>query len=181
LLPDQNVSMDNHNIDKTIEMLFIENFHSLVFTSFGIVKDYDVAKDIVQDVFVKVWQNFENITDTKNLRPYLATAVRNSSFNYLRDQKMHEETINYLHLLTDEGQGSNDEAITRDDLIDQVHRAVNKLPEKWREAFILSKYEKLKYYEVAEKMGISNKTVEKYISKALNFIRLEVLLMIVFF
>jgi len=164
-----------------IENLFLENFHALVFTSFRIVKDYDVAKDIVQDVFVKVWQNFESITDTKNLRPYLSAAVRNSSLNYLRDRKTREENTEYLQLLTNEDQGSNDDALHKDDLVDRVHRAVDKLPVKWREAFILSKYEKLKYYEIAEKMGISNKTVEKYISKALNFIRLEVLVMTIFF
>jgi RNA polymerase sigma-70 factor, ECF subfamily len=170
--------MELRHAKHIMENLFLENFHALVFTSFRIVKDYDVAKDIVQDVFVKVWQNFEGIKDTKNLRPYLSAAVRNSSLNYLRDRKTHEENIAYLQLLTDEDQGSNNDALHRDDLIDQVHRAVDKLPDNWREAFILNKYEKLKYYEVAEKMGISNKTVEKYISKALNFIRLEVLLII---
>jgi RNA polymerase sigma-70 factor, ECF subfamily len=173
--------MEHFNAEKTIKKLFLENFHSLVFTAFYIVKDYDVAKDIVQDVFVKVWQNFERITDTKNLRPYLYNAVRNSSLNYLRDQKTREENISHLRLVIDEGEESNQNELQKNDLVDRVHMAVDKLPDKWRQAFILNKYEKLKYYEVAEKMGISNKTVEKYISKALNFIRLEVLMMIVFF
>ncbi len=165
--------MTFHNIDKQIESLFNENFHSLVFASFRIVKNFEQAEDIVQNVFVKIWQNYDKIKNQKNLTGYLHTAVRNSSLNYLRDYQQIEKKRLPIDNIYVEEQEEDNEHDNKEELITKVHWAVDQLPEKWREAFILSKYEKLKYYEIAEKMNISDKTVEKYISKALSVLRGE--------
>ena len=159
--------------EKQIEAIFKENFHSLVFASFRIVNSYEQAEDIVQNVFIKVWQNFDNIKDQHNLIGYLHTAVKNSSLNYIRDNQHIEKNKVSLDSVSVEGQEDDTTSSDKDMLLAKVHQAVDKLPEKWREAFILSKYEKLKYYEIAEKMNISDKTVEKYISKALGVLRGE--------
>ena len=66
-----------------------------------------------------------------------------------------------------------DYKFTEEEAKRRVHQAVNKLPDNWREAIVLSKYDRLKYHEIAEEMNISQKTVEKYISKALQFLRQE--------
>jgi RNA polymerase sigma-70 factor (ECF subfamily) len=168
-------SQDSNN---QIRAIFNENFHSLVFASFGIVKNYEQAEDIVQDVFVKIWQNFDNIRNQTNVKAYLHKAVKNSSLNYLRDFKHIDKNKISVEDISIEEHHEYDSTDT-DMLIKKVHEAVNKLPSKWHDAFILNKYEKLKYYEVAEKMDISVKTVEKYISKSLNFIRIELKTMIV--
>jgi RNA polymerase sigma-70 factor, ECF subfamily len=165
--------MENYNTERIIGNLFSECFHSLVFKSFGIVKDYDVAKDIVQDVFVKIWQNYEKIELISDLKPYVFRAVQNSSFNYLRDHKTNRFSEVPIANSGIECQEESEDIHRKEETYNKIHQAVDKLPEKWREAFILSKYENLKYTEIAEKMNISVKTVEKYISKALNFIRLE--------
>jgi RNA polymerase sigma-70 factor, ECF subfamily len=162
-----------YNKEKIIGNLFHENFHALVFKSFAIVKDYDLAKDIVQDVFVKIWQNYEHIQHVSNLKPYIFKSVQNSSFNYMRDQKVHELSKVSFASLSVEYHDEKIEEENREEIYNRIHQAVDKLPENWRKAFILSKYEKRKYQEIAETMNISIKTVEKYISKALNFIRLE--------
>lgn len=176
--------MEHPNAEKILEKLFNENFHALVFSSFRIVNDYEQAKDIVQNVFVKIWQNFDKVEGVQNPKSYLFTAVKNSSLNFLRDLKTINKEETEIDLLNSEEQREFDEEDK--DLITKVHQAVDKLPDNWKEAFILSKYEKLKYYEIAEVMNISNKTVEKYISKALAFLRLEVeliliLIMMIFF
>jgi RNA polymerase sigma-70 factor, ECF subfamily len=162
--------MKSNNTEKIIRDLFNEYFHSLVFKSFKIVKDYDLAKDIVQDVFVKVWQNYDQIKHVRNLKSYLFKAVQNSSLNYLRDQKNNKVSVVDLNI---DHQAEVDEIDNKEEIFKQIHQAIDKLPDKWRTAYILSRHEKLKYHEIAEKMNISIKTVEKYISKALNFIRLE--------
>jgi RNA polymerase sigma-70 factor, ECF subfamily len=165
--------MENPNAEKHIETLFNENFQSLVFSSFRIIMDYEQAEDIVQNVFVKLWQSYDKIKHTKDMKPYIFKAVRNSSLNYLRDKKPNENNTMQIQELNIEYPEDNDEEPEKSEISQKIHQAVDKLPDNWREAFILSKYEKLKYYEIAEKMNISNKTVEKYISKALMFLRLE--------
>jgi RNA polymerase sigma-70 factor, ECF subfamily len=173
--------MENHNAEQTIGNFFNENFHALVFSSFRIVKDYEQSKDIVQNVFVKIWQNYEKIKHISDLKPYLHTAVRNSSLNYLRDQKLYRDNQIPIPATGLEDEQPDEDLTDREEMFNRIHQAVDKLPGKWREAFILSKYEKLKYYEIAEKMKISDKTVEKYISKALWFLRSELKLIVVLF
>ena len=68
---------------------------------------------------------------------------------------------------------SAEDSIVETENYNRIHQAINKLPEHWREAIIYSKYDKLKYHEIAERMDVSQKTVEKYISKALQFLRTE--------
>lgn len=162
-----------NNAEEIIGNLFNECFHSLVFKSFGIVNNYDLAKDIVQDVFVKIWQNYQQIKHIDDLKPYIFKAVQNSSVNYLRDHNKKDFNKPSVADLNLEYSEVSDEIEDKELIYNKIHEAIDKLPEKWHKAFILSKYDKLKYYEIAEKMDISIKTVEKYISKALNFIRLE--------
>jgi RNA polymerase sigma-70 factor (ECF subfamily) len=68
---------------------------------------------------------------------------------------------------------SPEDFTTEDENRHKIHTAISKLPDHWREALILSKYNSLKYHEIAGEMNISQKTVEKYISKALHFLRSE--------
>jgi RNA polymerase sigma-70 factor, ECF subfamily len=165
--------MKHQNPEHTIKELFEEHFRSLVFASFRIVKNYSQAEDIVQDVFVKIWQNFERVKHITNLKPYLTTSVKNSSLNYLRDFKVKEKFLKEADIIDNETQIQPEEKTQVGFETGKIHEAVDRIPDKWREAFILSKYENLKYSEIAKKMAISEKTVEKYISKALNFLRIE--------
>lgn len=163
----------NSNPEHTIKTLFDEHFHQLVLYAFRFTKDTIQAEEIVQDIFVKIWQNFDQVSHVTDFRPYLYKAVKNSCLNYLRHlkirQKYQVDTVNsqdHLEIAADESH-DNQETFNR------LNEAVNKLPEHWKDAIVLSKYDKLKYNEIAEKMNISQKTVEKYISKALRFLRSE--------
>lgn len=159
--------------EQTIKRLFDELFHQLVLSAFRYVNDYDQAEDIVQDVFVKVWQNFDQIRQVKDLKAYLFKAVRNSSINFLKHIKVRQKFIVDSEVLSSSVGKSPEEIISEEETKKRVHQAVNKLPDNWRKALVLSKYDKLKYHEIAEEMNISQKTVEKYISKALQFLRQE--------
>jgi RNA polymerase sigma-70 factor, ECF subfamily len=165
--------MNIHNLEKRIESLFNENFQALVFSSFRIVKDYEQSEDIVQNVFVKLWQNYEKVKHIADLKPYVYKAVRNSSLNFIRDKKVIEERLLEANRFNADTVNQFEENAPEGFDSSKVHEAVDRIPEKWREAFILSKYEHLKYSEIAKKMAISEKTVEKYMSKALNFLRIE--------
>lgn len=159
--------------EQKIKELFENNFHQLVLHSFRYINDYSQSEEIVQDVFVKVWQNFEQLQDIKNLKAYLYKAVHNSSLNYLRHLKIQQKYLTEAAYISETIDNLEEESNSEAETNNKIHRAINKLPTNWKEALILSKYDKLKYYEIAEKMNISQKTVEKYISKALQFLRLE--------
>jgi RNA polymerase sigma-70 factor, ECF subfamily len=159
--------------EQTVRQLFDEHFHHLVLSAFRYLNDYDQAKDIVQDVFVKVWQNFEQVRHMTDLKGYLYKAVRNSSMNFLKHVKVREKFVVDFEKSGFSVEQSHEDVLTEEETKTRIHQAVNKLPDTWREAFILSKYDNLKYHEIAEEMNISQKTVEKYISKALHFLRKE--------
>jgi len=159
--------------EQKIKELFDEHFHHLVLHAFRYTNNYSQSEEIVQDVFVKIWQNFEQINEINNLKSYLFKAVHNSSLNYIRHLKIKQKYLAEAAFLNNDIDNSAEESIAEDETNDKIHIAINKLPENWKEAIILSKYDKLKYHEISEKMNISQKTVEKYISKALQFLRLE--------
>jgi RNA polymerase sigma-70 factor (ECF subfamily) len=159
--------------EQFVKLLFDEYFHHLVLSSLRYVNDYHKAEDIVQDVFVKVWQNFDELKQIGDLKSYLYKAVKNSSLNYIRHLKVEQKfTINSEDLHSSSEKSTEDYKID-EETHNRIHKAVNKLPAHWREAFVLSKYDNLKYHEIAREMNISPKTVEKYISKALQFLRCE--------
>ena len=165
--------MSSSDTKHTIKQLFDEHFHQLVLSSFRYVNDYYHAEDIVQDVYVKVWQNFDELKQIDDLKAYLFKAVKNSSLNYLKHLKVKQKFIINSEDSHSSLEMSPDDSKTDDEIYNRVHKAVNKLPDHWRKAFVLSKYDNLKYHEIAREMNISQKTVEKYISKALHFLRHE--------
>jgi RNA polymerase sigma-70 factor, ECF subfamily len=159
--------------EKIIKGLFDEHFHQLVLSAFRYLNDYGQAEDIVQDVFVKVWQNFDQVRNVNDLKGYLYKAVQNSCMNFLRHIKVRQKYMVDSEVLISSFEKSPEENITEEETKKRVHQAVSKLSDNWREAFVLSKYDNLKYHEIATAMNISQKTVEKYISKALHFLRNE--------
>jgi len=159
--------------EQAVKRLFDEHFHHLVLSAFRYLNDFDQAKDIVQDVFVKVWQNFEQVRHMADLKGYLYKAVRNSSINFLKHLEVREKFVTDFEMSGFSKAKSHEDFLTEEETKTSVHQAVNKLPDHWREAFVLSKYDNLKYHEIACEMNISQKTVEKYISRALQFLRGE--------
>lgn len=167
------MKLSSSDSEQIIRHFFDENFHRLVLSAMHYINDYATAEDIVQDVFVKVWQNFDELKQIEDLKAYLFKAVKNSSLNYLRHIKVKQKIIVSSEDLQSSFEKSTDEYQIDEETINKIHNAVNNLPVLWKEAFILSKYDHLKYYEIAQEMNISQKTVEKYLSKSLQFLRNE--------
>jgi RNA polymerase sigma-70 factor, ECF subfamily len=137
------------------------------------VKDSDIAKDLVQEVFFSLWQKKESIDLSKSVKSYLTSAVRNKCLNYIRDHKKFSVTI-----LESEDQYISSPYKQHDNLIEEelrnkINSSIEELPERCREVFMLSRYERLKYQEIADKLNISVKTVETQMSKALQHFRIR--------
>jgi RNA polymerase sigma-70 factor, ECF subfamily len=159
--------------EQLIKQVFDTHFFSLAFSATRYVKEYAIAEDIVQDVFVKLWQNIDELKHIEDLKGYLFKAVKNSSLNYIRHLNVKQKFDANSEATHSVFEKSVEDCKIDEETNNKIHQAVSKLPDHWREAFVLSKYENLKYHEIARKMNISEKTVEKYISKSLQFLRFE--------
>jgi RNA polymerase sigma-70 factor (ECF subfamily) len=131
------------------------------------IGDLDESKNLVHEVFISVWEKFEKLPGDTNFRSYLYTSTRNRCLNYIRDQKKHVA----FDSVSDQGIVAEDNSIEVRELEKEIDLAVNTLPEKCRLIFEMSRYEELKYAEIAQKMNISVKTVEAHMSKALSLLR----------
>lgn len=154
------------------ENLFKTHFKLLCFYAVRMVKDMDTARDITHEAFIALWEKRDEIDPTKSVKSYLTTSVHNKCLNYLRDNKKFDRNLlTTENLATMESSSGSSEEIITAELSHQIKDAIQSLPEKCREVFLLSREENLKYSEIAEKLGISVKTVEVQMSKALKILR----------
>lgn len=131
------------------------------------VGDLDEAKGLVHEVFVSVWEKFESLPADINYNSYLYTAVRNRSLNYIRNKKKNV----MLENVAEQDLMIENEPMVAAELEREIEMAIQCLPEKCRQVFELNRMEGLKYAQIAEKLGISIKTVEAQMSKALSVLR----------
>lgn len=152
------------------EELFRSNHKNLCRLANRIVNDKAGAEDIVQDIFLKVWNSRDSIQTDRPLDGYLYTATTNAALNYL-------ESLNRLNKFRKEFQPSNTENasqnITSKELQAEFQKALDRLPPKCKVIFALSRFEELRYKQIAEQLNISIKTVENQMGKALEIMREE--------
>lgn len=152
---------------KLFEQLFKENFKPLCSFAIKYVGNLEEAKNLVQEVFISVWEKFDALPADTHYRSYLYTAVRNRSLNHLRDKKK----IVALEHVVEHKLAEENTALEATELEREIEYAVNSLPDKCRQVFEMSRQQGLKHQEIADKLNISIKTVETQISKALAVLR----------
>ncbi|MCT4614694.1 MAG: RNA polymerase sigma-70 factor [Marinifilaceae bacterium] len=140
----------------------------LYYYALGIVKDKLLSEDIVQETFVHLWNNHQNISLNYPINAYLYKIVKNACLNQYRHQKVvkkYEDSFDKNEAFSEEEKSELLE------LIDKLKGSIEKLPEKCRKIFVLSCVEGLKYGEVAEDLGISTNTVKTQVRLAYKRIR----------
>lgn len=158
------------------EKLFRSEFQGLCFYAYKYVKDYEPAREIVQEAFTSLWEKGTDIDYSRNVKSYLTTTIHNRCLNYLRDNRKFNGNILEIEKLLESqviDQHYEVDSFDTDELRKQINEAIQELPAKCREVFVLNRYEELKYKEIAEKLDISVKTVEAQMSKALQHLRLR--------
>jgi RNA polymerase sigma-70 factor (ECF subfamily) len=152
------------------DSIFREHYGYLVAFANGLLRNHASAEDMAQEVMLELWRRREGITITESLRAYLLRATRNRSLNVVRHagvvrraepQLISEESIN----------ATGASRLVADELRDALTTAVNELPPACREVFVLSRSQGLRYSEIASTLGISVKTVESQMGKALRHLR----------
>lgn len=151
--------------------LFFDFFPSLCVFAHRYVDDWETCEDIVQDTFFKIWKNRKNIEINTSCRNFLLTSVRNSSIDYLRKKDV-ENNWRLKEMEQNPGYSSDDFHSTVE-LEQMLNAALEKLPDNIRVVFEMNRFEGKTYANIALKQGISIKTVEAYMSKALKHLRIE--------
>lgn len=150
---------------KEFEIFFRRLYLPLGMYALRLVNDADVAEDLVQDAFVKAWLYIEDGGEIDRFSSFMYKAVRNVCLTHLRD--IHE-TLDESHI-PDVGEEEIDTSL-RDA---RIWRAVDNLPEKCREIFLMSKRDGLANEEIAVELGLSIKTVKNQMTKAFSRLREE--------
>ena len=160
--------------EETFEGVYKYFLRPLHIYAITMLKDDEAAKGMVQNIFLKLWERRDTLNFNGSLQAYLYAAVYHECLNYLRHQKVklsHQDHISYS---MKNNTASND-GMELTDLKDKLQQAMQLLPEKCRTIFQLSRFEELKYREIADLLGISVKTVEAQMGKALKILRYKLL------
>ncbi len=154
------------------DSIFRMHYPNLVAFAQGLLRDRTAAEDSAQDVMLELWRRRGDITIHESLRAYLLRATRNRSLNQLRHAKVQRNAE--PQLMGEESiVATGDGELVAVELRDAFNAAVGELPPACREVFLLSRGQGLKYMEIAETLGISVKTVESQMGKALRHLRLR--------
>lgn len=157
--------------DSFPEELFNHYYPRLFNFSKSFLKVEDGIDDILQEVFVRIWQGRKSITIPDTFNSYVFTITRNLLLNELRRRLNNKSLKEEVCKLSVTSEYSLVEQIEYHDLKDKVDKAVDELPDRQKEIFILSRNEGLAHKEIADKLKISTKTVEYHIALALKFLR----------
>lgn len=161
-------------MDKSaFKKLFDDHYRPLCNFAFRITADMAKSEDVVQDVFVKIWNQQNLLQSNQNIRSFIYTMVRNHALEVIRrDGIGMKVTQHMLYLHSEEtDQAVLDEEIEKYALIDKIYVSIRQLPPKCGEVFTLSKINGLSYSQIGEQLNISVKTVENHMSKALKLLR----------
>jgi RNA polymerase sigma-70 factor (family 1) len=174
--------------ERVFETVFKKHYQTLCNYACGILKDMDDAEEVVQSIFLKFWEQRAEIEINVSLKSYLYRAVHNTCLNRLKHLKIQETYRQYVGDYLENTHDSATDILDKVELESRIADALEKLPEQCRLIFKMSRFEELKYQEIADRLGLSIKTVENQIGKALKIMRTEladylpiILLMMLFF
>ncbi len=157
--------------ENVFEQVFRLHYQRLWNYAAGILNDMDEAEEVVQQMFLNVWEKRTVIEISVSFKSYLYRAVHNACLNKLKQNKVRKLYADEQIQTTEEAYEHTSQTILKTELEKQIHNAINALPEQCRLVFKLSRFEEMKYAEIATHLGISVKTVENHMGKALKIMR----------
>ena len=153
---------------KAFETIFLRYWSSLLIYAYNILKDKAVCQDILQDIFADLW-NKRRTTFIDNLSGYLKVSTRNRIYRHLRDGAISQKHLDTMGRIT--FVEATEQMVNFNLMKERYEAAVEQLPAKCKEVFLLSRMDNLSNKQIAGKLNISIKAVEKHITKALNHLR----------
>ena len=150
--------------------LFSVYCQPLVHFVYRLVGDVSIAENLVQDVFLKVWENRSGLDPSLNIKTYLYTAVKHRAFKHIKHIDVERRGAETLKRVNNRPRSPEVEWFEKE-RADHVRRAVEELPAKRKMIFCMSRYDHLTYAEIAHILNISIKTVETQMGRALKHLR----------
>ncbi len=157
--------------DSALEELFNHYYPRLYNFSKSFLKMEDRIDDLLQEVFVKLWQNRKNISSSATFNSYIFTITRNLLLNELRSRLNNQKMKDKLQELSVAEEYPLFKQIEYNDLKEKIDLAIAELPARGKEIFMLSRNDCLSHKEIAEKLQISTKTVEYHITQSISYLR----------
>jgi RNA polymerase sigma-70 factor (ECF subfamily) len=155
------------------EQFYQSSFQQLSNYCFKLVRDEEIVKDILQDIYTALYLRRSELPDDLNIMGYLTNAIKFKAAHIIRHQLVKNSYSQQLASFSLQASENTEKLVDYNELNNRLGKSLADLPEKCRTAFILNKLEQYPYKEVSKKMGISVKTVEKHISRALKQLRTE--------
>lgn len=155
------------------ELLFRFYYPGLVVFVTQIIGNRDEAEEIVQDFFVTVWTARKSIRQSNSIKSYFFISVKNRAFNYLKKKQIKEKTLSHLKELVENDFLFQPDLFVESELQQQITLAMEKLPARTREIFLMSRFKGISNDEIATQLELSKRTVETQISNALKILRDE--------
>ena len=162
---------------KAFELLFSIYFARLNDFAKNVVRDDFISQDIVQEVFVKVWETRSTI-ESVNLEAYLFRLVRNRCIDYIKHLKVVNNRMQEIHISSKYEElyridfiGNEPYVMIEEELKIKIEKTIQSLPDRCREVFILSRMDGLKNKEIAEQLHINIKNVERHLNRAMQSFR----------
>jgi RNA polymerase sigma-70 factor (ECF subfamily) len=152
-----------------LQILFNNYYTDLVRFGIKYVKNHEISEELVQEVFINIWERHQSLVITSSLKSYLFTSVKYRAFNYLRLQMPKEKLMENIELL-DTFANTEDYQVSPE-LKKEVSKAIDSLPTKCRAILIMSKMDGMSHREIAKELGVSEKTVENQITIAFKKLR----------
>jgi RNA polymerase sigma-70 factor (ECF subfamily) len=153
------------------EMMFKTYYKPLCRYASTFVGDPEDAEEIVQSAFIGIWEKRQNIDITTSVKAYLYRAIRNACLNEIKHQKVKQLYADHELKAGERYAEATDQGTLRGELEEKIKVALLALPEQCRIIFQLSRFEELKYQEIADQLNLSVKTVENQMGKALKIMR----------
>lgn len=163
------IDRDNEVEFEKIFKMHFKGLHSYAST---LVKDAIMAEEIVQNIFCKLWEKEDQIQIKESVAGYLYRSVYNEGLNYLKHLKVREAYHSYA-MAQDKSVNQTGNQVEFQELEERLEKALNELPEKCRTIFQMSRFEELRYQEIADRLGLPVKAVENQMGKALKLLRIK--------
>ncbi|MDP4223750.1 MAG: RNA polymerase sigma-70 factor [Bacteroidota bacterium] len=153
------------------ESLFRSSYVSLVRYAKTLIRDHYTAEEIVQDLFFIIWKDREKLQIESSLNGYLYRAVHNKCLHYIGHNRVVEKYIREMTVADHEKVETPSDILHYRELQAKIATILERLPEKCGRIFCMSRFEGLKYSEIAERLSVSVKTVEANMGRALKEFR----------
>ena len=156
---------------KVFETLYREHWKKLYAICYSQTKNVQASEELVQDIFISLWNRWEDLVITSSLENYLIRAAKLKTIDYFRAVQRSKEVGDLAPEALDIRTTNTENETETIFLRDHMAHLIEQLPEKCQKVFLLSREQQLNTNEIALELGISQKTVKNHITKALTFLR----------